>query len=66
MDVAERLRTELSQLRVESDQGAIQFTVSICVAMLEEDVDTLATMMSRSDYALYKAKEAGRNCVVCW
>lgn len=60
----ERLRNELSNVRVESDQGPVSFTVSIGLAMREGDTDTLVNIMGRADAALYKAKDAGRNRLV--
>lgn len=64
LEIAERLRVELSKIRVESDLGAVEFTVSIGLAMFEQGEETVETIMKRSDIALYKAKESGRNRVV--
>ena len=64
LEVGERLRAELSLVRVESDQGSIQFTVSIGLSMREDEADTLTAIMGRADSALYKAKELGRNRVI--
>ncbi len=63
-EMGERLRKELSKLSVKSDQGEIQVSVSIGLAMLEDDTDTLVAIIGRADSALYKAKETGRNCLV--
>ena len=43
----------------------IRFTVSLGLAVLQGKTDTLVKVMSRADSALYKAKEEGRNRVVC-
>ena len=65
IEVAERLRKGLSELIVKSEEGPIQFTVSIGLAMVKDATDNLVSIMSRSDAAMYKAKENGRNRVVC-
>jgi diguanylate cyclase (GGDEF)-like protein/PAS domain S-box-containing protein len=64
MEVGERLRIEMSKISIDSDQGQVQFTVSIGLSMLEKKTDTLVIIMDRADSALYKAKEGGRNCLV--
>jgi diguanylate cyclase (GGDEF)-like protein/PAS domain S-box-containing protein len=64
MEIAERLRRELSEVLIELDQGSIQFTVSIGVAFLKNDDKSLAMVINRADEALYIAKETGRNRVV--
>jgi len=60
---AERLRTALDRPAPATGAGA-PYTVSIGLAMLEagEEFDSL---MQRADAALYAAKEAGRNRVMC-
>jgi diguanylate cyclase (GGDEF)-like protein len=63
--VAERLRTSLSAHSVKvTDDASVSFTVSIGVAgairIVEESIDSL---IRSADAAMYKAKEAGRDCV---
>jgi diguanylate cyclase len=44
----------------------LSITVSVGLVSLEKDFDetnTLDTLISRADKALYSAKAAGRNCV---
>ncbi len=41
----------------------IDVTVSIGVASMSHDVDSLDTLQHNADQRLYKAKESGRNCV---
>ncbi|KRG87557.1 diguanylate cyclase [Stenotrophomonas daejeonensis] len=61
--LAERLRTALEACPLDSDIGPIAVTTSIGVAA---DVDaTLERLLARADAALYRAKAAGRNRVVC-
>ncbi|PCJ29636.1 MAG: diguanylate cyclase response regulator [Moraxellaceae bacterium] len=43
--------------------AGIAVTISVGVAELRADGETFETLLSRADAALYRAKEAGRNCV---
>lgn len=66
MRVAEIIRNniaskELKQKNTGENYGSI--TVSIGVALLRPDSDTLASVIKRADDALYRSKHAGRNCV---
>ncbi|OPZ22079.1 MAG: putative diguanylate cyclase YdaM [candidate division BRC1 bacterium ADurb.BinA364] len=63
LDVAERLRLALANIRVDSDSGTIQYTVSIGATELREGEDALEDMLKRADEALYEAKNTGRNRV---
>jgi two-component system, cell cycle response regulator len=62
---AERLRAAVAQtpFRLPGDGGVLQVTVSIGVAEIcpGDDVDAV---LRRADEALYRAKAAGRNCVM--
>lgn len=63
--VAERLRAALDRSQPRrSAEGGVPYTVSIGLAMLERGED-FAGLMRRADAALYAAKDAGRNRVVC-
>lgn len=65
MDVVERVRLALRKasdrlaLTIEGCEG---ITASIGIAELKPD-DTLRSLLSRADEALYRAKEKGRDCV---
>jgi diguanylate cyclase (GGDEF)-like protein len=61
--IAERIRQELSDLRITTDKSDVSFTVSIGVALLCPS-DELDSLLHRADVALYKAKEEGRNRVI--
>src|SRR5207248_878856 len=58
----ERLRQAVEAARVPSEQGAIDFTVSIGLATCSEET-ALAEAIARADKALYRAKRGGRNRV---
>ena len=62
--VAERLRAELALDMDAATNVAKPYTVSIGVARLRA-ADTFHDLMQRADAALYRAKDGGRNRVVC-
>lgn len=61
--VAERLRREIEQTRMKTRAGELNITVSIGVASLNEEINTLEHLLKASDIGLYSAKHAGRNRV---
>ena len=64
IEVGERLRQALSEVKISTDRGDIQVTVSIGLAMMAAGDDTLETIMGRADAALYEANQSGRNKLV--
>ncbi|MEJ2458025.1 MAG: GGDEF domain-containing protein, partial [Novosphingobium sp.] len=63
-EVAERLRRAMASHPIEAHGKSIEVTVSIGLASVPLDVaDPLTAAMGTADSMLYKAKEAGRNCV---
>jgi diguanylate cyclase (GGDEF)-like protein len=66
VQVAERIRKLVEHLKVTAENGAtIRFTASLGVTSLQEDGQSLESLLQRADRALYAAKEAGRNRVEC-
>jgi diguanylate cyclase (GGDEF)-like protein/PAS domain S-box-containing protein len=66
--VAERLREEIAHTSIVTDAGPIIVSASFGVAAYEVvsgDV-SIGRLLDCADRALYAAKEAGRNQVVCW
>jgi diguanylate cyclase (GGDEF)-like protein len=61
---AERIRTKLSEARVQHGQMEIQFTVSLGAGIFDSTTSNLDTILSRTDAALYAAKKQGKNCTV--
>lgn len=63
VQVAERLRHEIGQIRLTTRKGEVTITVSIGVATLTEPIATIEDLIHQADNALYVAKQSGRNCV---
>lgn len=64
LQCAERLRLNLQALCLDTPQGPLRFTVSIGVAVLEPRHADWAALLRDADQAMYRAKHAGRNCVM--
>jgi diguanylate cyclase (GGDEF)-like protein len=62
---AERILDEIRRTPVPTSKGEIRVTASIGVAALAARDATLADVLRRADAALYEAKAAGRDRVVC-
>ncbi|HZJ94947.1 MAG TPA: GGDEF domain-containing protein [Thiopseudomonas sp.] len=60
--VARRILDHLALLKIQSEQHNVKVTASIGCAVLAE-TDTVDSLLRRSDRALYKAKNNGRNQV---
>jgi diguanylate cyclase (GGDEF)-like protein/PAS domain S-box-containing protein len=66
--VAERIRSQIEQAKIETKTDSISVTVSIGVSRFEIKSESSADelvkeLIAQADLALYAAKEAGRNCV---
>lgn len=61
--VAERIRASVLAYQIPQANTVQRITVSIGVAELASDVESLDHLIRRADKALYDAKKAGRNCV---
>lgn len=65
LEVAERLRHNVEKIRLFHHDGTpVHLNISIGVTLHRPGKDSLEELMTRSDRALYRAKEKGRNCVV--
>jgi diguanylate cyclase (GGDEF)-like protein len=65
LETAERLRLATEELALEIQGAIVRPTVSIGVALRQQDDDKLSSLMHRADLAMYAAKTQGRNRVVC-
>jgi diguanylate cyclase (GGDEF)-like protein/PAS domain S-box-containing protein len=64
IEVAERLRLAIMDIRIQAGDKIVSYTSSIGVAELAERDRNIEDMLSRADEALYEAKNSGRNRVV--
>jgi len=61
-EIADRLRSKVAGLVFPAGQKLLKITISAGVAPMLEG-DTLRALIERTDQALYRAKQAGRNCI---
>ncbi|HQN43055.1 MAG TPA: diguanylate cyclase [Anaerolineaceae bacterium] len=64
--VAERIRRAIAETPVSVDLLSVRVTISLGVAVLDEETLTLDELIERADQALYKSKQTGRNRVSVW
>jgi diguanylate cyclase (GGDEF)-like protein/PAS domain S-box-containing protein len=64
--VGERLRLIVAQSYVDLGAHTTSITISLGIAELTGEQDTLELILRRADQALYAAKQSGRNRVVVW
>ncbi|WP_425433853.1 sensor domain-containing diguanylate cyclase [Nitrosovibrio tenuis] len=62
---AERIRSQVANMRYSADGSTIAVTVSIGIVQYRPDYATPTTMLARVDNALYEAKRGGRNRAYC-
>lgn len=60
--VAERIRKEIENHRVIHNDEALSVTISLGLATLDAGVADKDAFIRRADDALYRSKQAGRNC----
>ena len=63
-EAAERLRSQIQQLRIPTHGDDVRITVSIGVATATSATESIAALINEADRALYEAKRSGRNHVV--
>ena len=63
--IAERLRQRIADAVVCSQELTLKYTVSLGVASLSKDTSHASSWLRQADNALYAAKHAGKNQVVC-
>ena len=61
--IADQIRWGFAEVTAELDGLPVQPTLSIGVAMHDGPMFDLSGLLTRADYALYRAKQAGRNRV---
>ena len=60
LEVAERIREALMPIKIPTEEGTLQITVSLGIAQSDNDPKVEDTL-KRADDALYRAKDNGRN-----
>jgi len=60
---AERIRSDVSRLKIGAPDGYISLSVSIGVCCSRPEDRNIDDIVRRADFALYQAKDAGRNSV---
>lgn len=63
IQIAERVREMLTEMKVPTTSGSITMTVSIGIGVLAKPEGTVESMLLAADKALYCAKKEGRNRV---
>jgi len=63
VNAAERMCRAVAESVIHSDAGDVMITLSIGVAELDKEHDTVDSLIFAADNALYRAKSAGRDCV---
>ena len=61
--LAERLRRQIEQLKVNTAHGQLTLTISLGVSVLRDGDRSFSDLLYRADKALYAAKSGGRNRV---
>lgn len=62
--VAERIRTAVAGIAIDTEFGTVRFTTSIGVTQSAADDASVDALLARADAALYTAKASGRNRVI--
>ena len=66
LDVAERLRKKVENLKLFCQGKVVSVTISLGVAAFPQSTDNREKIFNCADQALYSAKNGGRNRSVCW
>ncbi len=64
ISIAERFRNELNKIEIECEGATVKITVSMGVAQFKPG-ETRTQWIKRADNAMYSAKQAGRDGIVC-
>jgi diguanylate cyclase (GGDEF)-like protein len=64
--VAERIRKSTEKRLIKAYDSTLRVTLSIGIAIYPSDGKLLEELMDKADWALYRAKSQGRNCVVAF
>ncbi len=62
-EIAERIRSSISDTPVMTDAGPIPVSVSMGITQITPETADLGLLLNKVDQALYKSKQAGRNTI---
>ena len=65
LNVADRLRQAIRECEIATEQTRIKLTCSFGIAQMSATDGHIDSVLKRADAAMYKAKQSGRDCVVC-
>tara|TARA_R110002167_G_scaffold250260_3_gene456391 strand:- start:1320 stop:3449 length:2130 start_codon:yes stop_codon:yes gene_type:complete len=61
ISIIERIRIDISAIKVMYDEHVVQFTCSFGIAIFDANVKDIHTLIKMADQAMYKAKATGKN-----
>jgi diguanylate cyclase (GGDEF)-like protein len=61
--VAERIRKAIEEAEIDAYDTKIKVTVSLGIASFPQDAKAALELIDKADWALYRSKKRGRNCV---
>ncbi|HOD12828.1 MAG TPA: diguanylate cyclase [Candidatus Omnitrophota bacterium] len=61
--VAERIRKSIEESDIHAYDTRLKVTVSIGIASIPKDTDNALELIDKADWALYRSKKRGRNCI---
>lgn len=64
MDIANRIRMAIAETPIRKDECVVSISASVGLASTDASGYTLQRLCKEADMALYRAKRAGRNCVM--
>lgn len=64
--LAEHMREQIENLMPQVGSQSIRITASIGIATADQAGENMAAIQRRADYAMYNAKQLGRNRVSCF
>lgn len=62
--VAERIRKTVEGKKIRAYDATLRITISIGISAYPSDGKTAEELIDKADWALYRAKSAGRNCII--
>lgn len=61
ISIIDRIRVDISNIKVKYDEHTVQFTCSFGIALFDQNVKEIHTFIKMADQAMYRAKNMGKN-----